>query len=128
MASNTVAVRVSDEVLEKLTERATRAGQSVSEAVRQLIQDALKEGQNATNQAVTDDLSKRLDRIEKLALKATRAAAKAQFLASLSVNFTSQTARLVVSGSAPSSEEQTVYMAQSNEWADGFASTFIDDD
>lgn len=98
---------------------------SVSELVRALIEAGISDQNKTSTTAIPADLSERLDALEKLARNATRAAAKAQYLARLAVNFTSQTARVVVSGLAPTTEEQTTYMDQTNEWAEGFAQEYL---
>lgn len=126
MASSTVAVRLSDEVLEKLTNRAEKAGQSVSEWVRQLIQMELSVERDAVEQAVPDDICKRLDALERLAKKATKAAARAQFLATLSVNWSSQTARVAQGAAVPTADEQSEYMTKTDLWAEGFAAKYLE--
>ena len=75
--------------------------------------------------AIPEDLSKRLDALEIIVYKATRAAAKAQFLASMSVGFTSDLAKLIVSGQMPTAAEKTEFLAQTNEWAEGFSKTYL---
>jgi len=59
MASSSVSVRVSDEVLEELTKRANTENKKVSDLVRELIDAGLKPGGNADNSAV-------LARVDKL--------------------------------------------------------------
>ncbi len=63
-----------------------------------------------------------------MVFKATRAAAKAQFLASMSVGFTSDLAKLIVSGQMPTAAEKTEFLGQTNQWAEGFAQTYLQED
>jgi predicted DNA-binding protein len=124
----TIGTKVESETHEKLTKLAESRGVSVSELVRALIEAGISDQNKTATTAIPADLSERLDALEKQARKATRAAAKAQFLATIAVNFTSQTARVVVSGLAPTTEEQTTYMDQTNEWAEGFAQKYLQED
>ena len=124
----TIGTKVDSETHEKLAKLAESRGVSVSELVRELIEAGISDQNKTATTAIPGDLSERLDALEKLARNATRAAAKAQYLASLAVNFTSQTARVVVSGLAPTTEEQTTYMEQTNEWAEGFAQRYLQED
>jgi predicted CopG family antitoxin len=52
MASSSVSVRVSDEVLEELTKRANAENKKVSDLVRELIEAGLKPGGNTDNSSV----------------------------------------------------------------------------
>jgi hypothetical protein len=88
----------------------------------------LKEEENPTIAAIPEELSARLDAVEKLALKATRAAAKAQFLASMSVGFTSDLSKLMVSGQLPTSAQKTDFQEQTNQWAEGFAQKYLQEE
>ena len=127
MAKTTsIGTKVDSETHEKLTKLAESRGLSVSEQVRELIEAGINEQEKPAATAIPEDLSKRLGALEKMAFKATRAAAKAQFLASMSVGFTSDLAKLVVSGQMATSEEKIQFMAQTNEWAEGFASKYVE--
>lgn len=60
MASSSVSVRVSDEVLEELTKRASTENKKVSDLVRELIESGLKPGGKADDSAVMA----RVDKLE----------------------------------------------------------------
>ncbi len=60
MASSSVSVRVSDEVLEELTKRANEENKKVSDLVRELIDAGLKPGGKADDSAVMA----RVDKLE----------------------------------------------------------------
>lgn len=129
MAKTTmIGTKVDSETHEKLTHLAAGRQISVSELVREFIETGVNMNEKTAERDTFEQLSKRLDVIEKLAFKTTRAAAKAQFLASMSVGFASDLAKLTVSGQMPSSREKTEFLAQTNEWAEGFASTYLDQD
>jgi hypothetical protein len=122
MASNTVAVRLPEEVLEELQRRASVQNKKISDVVRELIVSGL------VNDPASGALSAKIERLERLALKATLAAGKAQFLASMSVGFCADMTKLMVSNEIPSSEEKTAFLAQTNEWAEGFAQGYLSDE
>ncbi len=122
MASNTVAVRLPEEVLEELQRRASVQNKKISDVVRELIVSGL------VNDPASGALAAKIDRLEKLALKAALAAGKAQFLASMSVGFCADMTKLMVSNEIPSSEEKTAFLAQTNEWAEGFAQGYLLDE
>ena len=126
--TTTVGTKVESKTHQRLVKRAARAGLTVSEVLRLLIEDALKEEENPTIAAIPEELSARLDAVEKLALKATRAAAKAQFLASMSVGFTSDLSKLMVSGQLPTSAQKTDFQEQTNQWAEGFAQKYLQEE
>ncbi|MEW6505707.1 MAG: hypothetical protein AB1457_17245 [Chloroflexota bacterium] len=122
MASNTVAVRLPEEVLEELQRRASVQNKKISDVVRELIVSGL------VNDPASGALAAKIDRLEKLATKAALAAGKAQFLASMSVGFCADMTKLMVSNEIPSSEEKTAFLAQTNEWAEGFAQGYLMDE
>jgi hypothetical protein len=122
MASNTVAVRLPEEVLEELQRRASVQNKKVSDVVRELIIAGL------VNDPASGALGAKMDRLEKLALKAAIAAGKAQFLASMSVGFCADMTKLMISNETPSSEEKAAFLAQTNEWAEGFAQGYLLDE
>lgn len=124
----TIGTKVDSETHEKLTKMASTLGLSVSELVRELIEAGIKAQDEPADGAIPEDLSERLDAIAILAHKAARAAAKAQFLASMSVGFTSDLAKLIVSGQMPTTNEKTEFLGQTNEWAEGFAQTYLQED
>lgn len=124
----TIGTKVDSETHEKLTKLAESRGLSVSEQVRELIEAGIGEQEKSAKEAIPEDLSERLDALVIMAFKATRAAAKAQFLASLSVGFTSDLAKLIVSGKMPTTDEKTEFLGQTNEWAEGFAQTYLQED
>lgn len=124
----TIGTKVDSETHEKLTKLATTMGVSISELVRELIEAGISEQEKPAKEAIPEDLSKRLDALTLMAFKATRAAAKAQFLASMSVGFTSDLAKLIVSGKMPTTDEKTEFLGQTNDWAEGFAKTYLQED
>jgi predicted DNA-binding protein len=124
----TIGTKVDSETHEKLTKLAESRGFSVSELVRELIEAGISEQEKPAQEAIPDDLTERLDALVIMAFKATRAAAKAQFLASMSVGFTSDLAKLIVSGQMPTSAEKTEFLGQTNEWAEGFAAQYLQED
>jgi len=128
MAKMTIGTKVESETHEKLTKLAESRGLSVSELVRELLEAGIGEQVEPAAAAVSSDLAERLDALEAMTFKATRAAAKAQFLASMSVGFTSDLAKLIVSGQMPTSREKTEFLAQTNEWAEDFAKTYLQND
>jgi hypothetical protein len=101
-------------------------GVSVSELVRELIEIGLTGQNRPAADTISGDLSERLDELKELAVKTTRAAAKAQFIASLSLGFASDLAKLTIAGQLPTSEEKTQFLEQTNEWAEGFASKYVE--
>ncbi len=115
MASGTVAVRLPDEVLEELQKRATAENKKVSDLVRELIASGLQ--QTGNDPAIIN----RLDRLEALGDRATKAALKAQFLANMSASYAVDVARLMSGGGKPSTDEKQEFMAQMDGWADNFA-------
>lgn len=122
MASNTVAVRLPEEVLEELQRRASVQNKKISDVVRELIVSGL------VNDPTSGALSAKIARLEKLATKAALAAGKAQFLASMSVGFCADMTKLMVSNETPSSEDKTEFLARTNEWAEGFAQDYLKDE
>lgn len=124
----TIGTKVDSETHEKLTKVAAALGFSISELVRELIEAGINAQEAPADTAIPDDLSERLDALMILAHKAARAAAKAQFLASMSVGFTSDLAKLIVSGQMPTTDEKTEFLGQTNEWAEGFAQKYLQED
>jgi hypothetical protein len=122
MASNTVAVRLPEEVLEELQRRASVQNKKVSDVVRELIIAGL------VNDPASGALSAKFDRLEKLAVKTALAAGKAQFLASMSVGFCADITKLMISNETPSSDEKAEFLARTNEWAEGFAQGYLMED
>lgn len=116
MASGTVAVRLPDEVLEELQKRAVAEKKKVSDLVRELITGGLQREGNTTL-AIAD----RLERLEALGDRATKAALKAQFLANMSASFAVDVARLMSGGTKPGTEEKQEFMSQMDGWAENFA-------
>lgn len=115
MASGTVAVRLPDEVLEQLQKRAADEKKKVSDLVRELITIGLQ--QTGNDPAIIS----RLDRLEALGDRATKAALKAQFLANMSASYAVDVARLMSGGGKPSTDEKQEFMAQMDGWAENFA-------
>lgn len=115
MASGTVAVRLPDEVLEELQKKATAENKKVSDLVRELITVGLQ--QTGNDPAIIS----RLDRLEALGDRATKAAIKAQFLANMSASYAVDVARLMSGGGKPSTDEKQEFMAQMDGWAENFA-------
>ena len=126
--TTTIGTKVDSETHEKLSKLAASRGFSVSELVRELIEAGISEQEKPAKEAIPDDLTERLDALVLMAFKAARAAAKAQFLASMSVGFTSDLAKLIVSGQMPTTDEKTEFLGQTNEWAEGFAKTYLQED
>jgi len=126
--TTTIGTKVDSETHEKLTKLAESRGVSVSELVRELIEAGINGQDKPAATAIPEDLSERLNALVIMAFKATRAAAKAQFLASMSVGFTSDLAKLVVSGQMPTSKEKTEFLDQTNEWAEKFAQRYLQQD
>ena len=124
--TTTIGTKVDSETHDKLVKLAESRGLSVSELVRELIEMGLTGQDKPAAATISDDLSERLDALKKLALKTTRAAAKAQFISSLSLGFASDLAKLTISGQLPTSEEKTQFLEQTNEWAEGFASKYLE--
>lgn len=122
MANNTVAVRLPEEVLEELQRRASVQNKRISDVVRELIVSGL------VNDPASGALNAKIERLEKLAVKTALAAGKAQFLASMSVGFCADMTKLMVSNEIPSSEEKTAFLAQTNDWAEGFAQGYLQDE
>lgn len=122
MASNTVAVRLPDEVIEELQRRASVQSKKLSDVVRELIVSGL------VNDPASGALAAKIDRLEKLTTKAALAAGKAQFLSSMSVGFCADMTKLLVSNQTPTPEEKTVFLNQTNEWAEGFAQGYLAED
>ena len=119
MASGTVAVRLPDEVLEQLQTRATAENKKVSDLVRELIISGLQ--QREKPDGATPAMTGRLDRLEALGDRATKAALKAQFLANMSASYAVDVARLMSGGGKPSTDEKQEFMAQMDSWAENFA-------
>ncbi|HEY9680465.1 MAG TPA: hypothetical protein V6C86_02640 [Oculatellaceae cyanobacterium] len=119
MASNTVAVRLPEEVLEELQRRASVQNKKVSDVVRELIVAGL------VNDPAGSVLSAKMERLEKLALKTAMAAGKAQFLASMAVGFCADSARLIGGGTIPEKGEKEAFLAQTDQWAEGFAQEYL---
>lgn len=117
MASNTLAVRLPEEVLQELQRRASIQNKKVSDIVRELIVTGLTSDPG--------QVGEKLERLEKLATKAALAAGKAQFLSSMSVGFCADMTKLLVSNQTPSPEEKTQFLNQTNEWAEGFAQEYL---
>jgi Arc/MetJ-type ribon-helix-helix transcriptional regulator len=120
MASGSVSVRLSEEVLEALEELAQERGQKVSDVVRELIVSGL-----ALEKEGTRELLNRMERLENISTKAAMAAGKAQFLASMSVGFCSDITKLMVAGRTPEAEEKTAFLNQTDEWAENFAQEYL---
>ena len=72
-------------------------------------------------------LKEQLTAVEMMMTKTARTAAKAQFLASMSVGFCADTAKLIVSGRTPEAGEKTEFLAQTDAWAEGFAEKYLQD-
>lgn len=120
MASGSVSVRLSEEVLEQLDKLAQERKQKVSDVVRELIVSGL--GSEKTG---ARELMNRIERLEKLSIKTAMAAGKAQFLAGMSVGFCADVTKLMVSGKTPEAEEKTAFLSQTNEWAENFAQAYL---
>lgn len=120
MASNTVAVRLPEEVLQELQRRALVQNKKVSDIVRELIVTGLTSDPTG--------LGDKIERLERLATKAALAAGKAQFLASMSVGFCADMTKLLVSNQTPTPEEKTAFLNQTNEWAEGFAQNYLSEE
>jgi plasmid stability protein len=116
MASNTVAVRLPDEVLEELQKRAAAEKKKVSDVVRDLIVSGLK-ADGKPDGGVMEELQK----LEELGMLATKAALKAQFLANMSASFSVDVSRLMGGNGQPTSEEKNTFLAQMDGWAEDFA-------
>ena len=121
MASTTVAVRLSDELVSELQKVAGAQNKKVSDIVRELIASGLESNRAGGGIDAGDDLSKRLDRLEAAGLKAVKAVLKAQFLANMSASFAVDVARLMSAGTQRSTEEEQEFMAQMDSWAEAFA-------
>jgi plasmid stability protein len=115
MASNTVAVRLPDEVLEELQKRSAAQKRKVSDVVRDLIVSGLKA--DTPDRTVMEGLQK----LEELGLLATKAALKAQFLANMSASFSVDVSRLMSGNKQPTGEEKNEFLAQMDGWAEDFA-------
>lgn len=116
MASNTVAVRLPNEVLEELQKRAAAEKRKVSDVVRDLIVSGLKaDGEPATG------MIEGLQKLEQLGLLATKAALKAQFLANMSASFSVDVSRLMTGNRQPTSEEKDEFLKRMDGWAEDFA-------
>lgn len=124
----TIGTKVDSETHEKLSKMAATLKLSVSELVRELIEAGISAQDEPAGTAIPADFSERLDALVIMAHKAARAAAKAQFLASMSVGFTSDLAKLIVSGQMPTTDEKTEFLGQTNDWAEGFAQTYLQED
>lgn len=134
MASSSVSVRVSDEVLEELTKRANAENKKVSDLVRELIESGLKAGGTADVWAglgrveELKQLHEQIAGVERLAFKSAWAAAKAQFLARMSMGFCADSARLIGGGTLTPKAEKEAFLAQTDEWAETFAESCLRDD
>jgi hypothetical protein len=117
MASNTVAVRLPEEVLSELQRVADLQNKKVSDIVRALIVDGLMKPGGDKNLEVIE----RLDRLEQLILIASKAAIKAQYLANLSASYSVDVSRLMSGSPVPTAEEKSQYLTQMSEWAEQFA-------
>lgn len=116
MASNTVAVRLPDEVLEELQKRAAAEKRKVSDVVRDLI----VRGLNADGKPDANVIQA-LQKLEEVGLLATKAALKAQFLANMSASFSVDVSRLMSGKHQPTSEEKNEFLSQMDGWAEDFA-------
>ena len=117
MASNTVAVRLPEEVLEELQRLADLQNKKVSDIVRMLIVEGLTKRSSEKNAEVAE----RLDRLEQLTLIASKAAIKAQYLANMSASYSVDVSRLMSGSQTPTAEEKSQFMTQMGEWAEQYA-------
>ena len=97
MASNTVAVRLPEQVLEELQRLADLQNKKVSDIVRMLIVEGLTKRSSEKNAEVAE----RLDRLEQLTLIASKAAIKAQYLANMSASYSVDVSRLMSGSQTP---------------------------
>lgn len=72
-------------------------------------------------------VKEQLAALERLTKKTAISAAKAQFLASMSVGFCADSARLIGGGTIPEKGEKEAFLEQTNEWAEGFAENYLKD-
>ena len=117
MASNTVAVRLPEQVLEELQRLADLQNKKVSDIVRMLIVEGLTKRSSEKNAEVAE----RLDRLEQLTLIASKAAIKAQYLANMSASYSVDVSRLMSGSQTPTDEEKSQFMTQMGEWAEQYA-------
>lgn len=118
--SNTVAVRLPDEVLKELQRLAALQNKKVSDIVRELIVSGLTNAKTG-DQGDTSELATRLDNLEQLGLTSAKAALKAQFLANMSASFSVDVSRLMGGKTAPTKDEKDQFLAQMDGWAEEFA-------
>ena len=126
MASPTIAVRVKPEIYEHIQARAAEEGKTMTAVVQGLLERAVSVQANAG--VVTPAVANKnvLEGLREMAYKAAKAAAKAQFMASMSVSFCSDVTRLMTSQQPPSADEKAAFMAQTDEWAENFALEYLE--
>ncbi len=125
MASTTVAVRLSDELVAELQKVATAKNKKVSDVVKDLIASGLQPQAEAMPAPATAELMERLDALEKLTRQAVKAAAKAQFLANMSAGFSVDVARMMATQKQPTNQEKNTFMEQMDGWAEDFANKLM---
>lgn len=123
MASGSVSVRLSEELLEALDAVAQERQQKISDVVREYIVSSLKDEKSGSK-----EILKRMERLEKLAMKSAMAAGKAQFLAGMSVGFCADVTKLMVSQRTPEADEKAAFLAQTDEWAENFARAYLEEE
>jgi len=126
MASPTIAVRVRPEIYEQIQARAAEEGKTMTVVVQGLLEGAVSVQREVgvVTPVVADKNA--LEGWQAMAYKAAKAAAKAQFLASMSVSFCSDVTRLMTSQQPPSANEKAAFMAQTDEWAENFALEYLE--